>query len=208
MIKNKLNEAVNKIRLEVERMDFKNEDIYANYLAQTFYFVRHSTRLLALSAGLCPFELQGFHKRALDHAAEEKGHEILLINDLKAFGKNVDQFVENQSTRAFYQTQYFAIEHENPLSFLGYVLLLETLAVTLGKELCGPIEEKWGRKSSSFLRVHAEEDVDHLEKLHALIDSLPKDSHKLIEGNLVQAGMLYALMLEEIAESAQVLKAA
>lgn len=199
---------VKKVQTTVNQMNFQNISIYSNWLAQTYYFVRHSTRLLALSAALCPFELQGFHQRALDHAAEEKNHEKMLIHDLKHLGTNISDFPESPVTASFYQTQYYAIENIHPLAFLGYVSLLEMLPITVGLDLLPKIEATFGKNATSFLRVHSQEDVDHMKSLEGVLASLDISAQKVIEQNLKQATFLYCTMLSEIQQSNQVKKAA
>lgn len=196
-MKKRLEAAIRKSAKAVGGMDFRNQALYETWLAQTYFFVRHSTPMLALSCGLA-IENRPYHLRCISHLAEEKGHDRLLINDLKALGSSIDLFEELSSTRAFYQTQYYWIEHVNPVSFLGYVLLLEGIAVSCGAE---KIKETEGFSGRSFVEVHAKEDLAHLGRAMAQIEAMSEKDRRDIVSNAEQSSDLYELMMAEIARS-------
>ncbi|NUM57240.1 MAG: iron-containing redox enzyme family protein [Bdellovibrionaceae bacterium] len=199
-MKSILNQEIEKIKNSYTLEHFRNKEFYTEWLAQTYFFVRHSTRLLNLSAALTPFELQFYHLRANEHAHEERSHEKLIDLDLKSFGTKIENFKELPSTKSFYQTQYYHIQHVHPLSFLGYVLVLETLAITLGKELVPIVEECHGKKTSAFLRLHAQEDIEHIDSLMKVFDALPRSLTELIAENLTQSAFLYRDIIKNISD--------
>ncbi len=205
-MKNKIQTELYKIEQIYQSLDFSDRSIYSEWLAQTYFFVKHSTRLLSLSAGLCPFEIQFFHHRALQHAHEEKSHEKLLELDLKNLGYNVSSFSELSATSTFYQAQYYAIQNINPLSFLGYVYLLEHLSISLGAKMYDQLKDSNFASSTYFLKVHAEDDVEHVDELHKLVLMFDQDTQNVILKNLRQSSFLYASILSQIAESAQLQK--
>lgn len=207
-MKQMLDQQIKSISNIYEKIDFSDETIYSQWLAQTYFFVRHSTRLLNLSAALTPFELQFFHLRANEHAVEEKGHERMIESDLKNLGLEINHFSENSSTQTFYQCQYYGIEHIHPLCFLGYVLVLESLPITLGVELLPIIEKKFGKNACSFVRVHSQEDVKHIKSLIAVFEKLNPEIITAIKDNLEQASYLYIQFLNEIIEKSAVKKMA
>lgn len=184
-----------------QKVDFLDKNQYANWLAQTYYFVRHSTRLLNFSSGLTPFDLQFFHLRANEHAAEERSHEKLLEMDLKSLGFKTTDFLELPATKSFYQCQYFSIQHLHPLSFLGYVMMLETLPITLGPELLQKVESKHGKSACSFLRVHTNEDPEHIKSLLLILEKLDAKVVEYIKGNLEQSTYQYGQILSGITEN-------
>ena len=186
----------------LQTLDLRNKWQYGNWLAQTYYFVRHSVRLLNLSAGLTPFDLQFFHQRANDHAHEERGHEKLALNDLKALGFSIEQFPELSATQALYQSQYYGIQNIHPLAFLGYVLFLETLPIVTGRELQFQLQELYGPKSVSFIKVHAQEDPAHVDKLVEILNQLSPELQKTIQENLKLSAYLYQNMIRQLAMDA------
>lgn len=180
------------------QLKLDDPQIYANWLAQTYYFVRHSVRLLNLSAGLTPFELQFFHQRAQDHAHEEKGHEILAVNDLKSLGYHPSDFSELPVTQALYQCQYYAIQNLHPLAFLGYVLFLEALPTVAGGNLVSFLNEKYGPQALTFVKIHVQEDPIHIQKLIEVIEQLDSRTIEGIKNNLRLSSVLYQSMLKEL----------
>lgn len=175
----------------MEEAPWENKDFYAAWLAQACYYIRHSTRLLALTGANIPVEDNSMHYRFLKHCAEEKGHENLPVADMKAFGRNIADFPEFASTQAFYQTQYYWIEHVHPLTFFGYILFLESLACDYGPKLAEKIEKIHGPKSISFLKVHSDADIEHVRDAIERVQKLPLEQQKLIQENLKLTYSLY-----------------
>ena len=62
--------------------NFSNKTKYNAWLSQAFHIVKHSTPLLALCCSRAG-QNRDFHNRCIDHLAEEKGHDKLILNDLK-----------------------------------------------------------------------------------------------------------------------------
>lgn len=171
-------------------------EAYALYLSQTYYYVTHSTRLLALAAAHMKVSDNTFHRRFLEHASEEKGHDQMALKDLEALGFSLKDFPELPHTRMFWETQYYKIEHNDPLSLMGYVLALEALA----GEQCPVIKRKldpfYPKQSTNFIRAHAEDDPEHVVKAWAVIDALPPERRKWIEENFLQTVVSFHFMFE------------
>lgn len=178
---------------------------YGDWLAQTYYYVRHSTRLLASAASRFPLDEQGstLHYRFIAHISEEKRHEQLAVHDLKQLGLSLADFEERHSTRMFYEPQYYKVEHQASSVLFGYILPLEAAAATHGKRIASAVVAAFGPKCDAFLRVHAEDDVDHLAKALRIIESVAEPERKLIAQNLCQSSIAYCRILEEIAEAAR-----
>lgn len=187
----------------VERLDFSDSTVYSLWLAQAYYFVRHSTPLLALSCGRA-VNNRSYHLRCIGHLSEEKGHDGLLLNDLKALGVSIKDCPEFASTSAFYQSQYFWIEHVNPVSFLGYIYVLEALAVLQGKSKA---DQAKSFRADSFLKIHADEDAGHLQQAAKLISTFSESDQKQIVKNAQQASALYQLIVRDILDDAAKRKA-
>lgn len=178
---------------------WSNAEFYADYIAQTFYYVRHSTRLLALAASRLNYEnQQKTHLRFITHLKEESNHEKLALHDLNHIGRKLENFPENNSTRLFYEPQYFKIEHEMPLGLMGYILFLEALAVKVCPSLTKKITEHHGKNSATFFRVHGEEDPSHVSEALKMIEDLDKETSFYVEKNLIQTAFAYNQMLIEL----------
>jgi len=184
-------------------LDWSSVDAYGAWLTQTYHYVCHSTRLLALSAARFDLKQNKLHSRFIEHLREEKGHEILAINDLKQLGKTIHDFSEFTETSAFYKTQYYWIEHVSPLAFYGYILCLEGYAVHRGGHFFKKIVENFGDKHASFLKTHKDEDTGHLKKAFDQLKNLPESDLSYITQNFIESCDLYDAILHRVYEIQQ-----
>lgn len=183
---------------------WENKLAYAHYLAQTYYYVCHSTRLLAAAAARFSQEDQGLHKRFLGHTGEENAHELLALRDLQKLGYDIKDFPEFAQTKTMYEIQYHKIEHYDPAAVMGYILVLETVAANDLKWLNEKLTALYGKDCAKFIRVHAEEDPDHVEKALKVIEGLKKDRLPAIDMNIEQSALCYSDMLKACVEHANV----
>ena len=187
-----------KLGQAVDEFPWENLHAYSMWLSQTYYYVRHSTRLIALSSASIGLENQDFHWRLNAHLDEEKGHEKMCLNDLKHLSRELGP--EVVPTSAFYQCQYYWITRQDPLAFWGYVLMLEGLAAKHGPRLGERLREAYGAKGISFVKVHAEEDQDHIVKAIEYAQKMKPDVQALVIQNMEQSAQLYSLMLTELSQ--------
>jgi thiaminase len=177
---------------------WEDPQCYASWLSQTFHFVSHSTRLIALAASRFYLDQEGLHNRFLAHIHEEKSHEKLAIHDIKALGLEPANFPELSVTKGFYRSQYYFIERVDAASFLGYIMALEGIAVYAGPVALKKVQKAHGIKAASFLKVHSEEDVEHIEQALNQFDQLTPKAQAQTYENLIQSGELYCQMLDRI----------
>jgi hypothetical protein len=129
---------------------------------------------------------------------EEKKHELRAIHDLAALDFRLESFPERPATRLFYEPQYFKIEHQSPLALFGYILPLEAIGPAQGKQISDRATRAHGPKCASFVRLHTDEDVSHLEKALAVVESLEATDKRYVEENLLQTVHAYKNLLEDI----------
>ena len=192
------------LRAGIDGFPWESKVAYADWLAQTYYYVRHTTRLLAASAARFPFGDVGnaLHHRFAAHMNEEKKHELLAIHDLQQIGESIGKLPERSPTRAFYEAQYFKIEHIFPTALFGYILPLESLGPACGARIIERVTQAHGSKCISFLRLHSSEDVAHLEKALAMIAGVSREEQVAIEDNMRQTTWCYCALLSDIAAAA------
>jgi thiaminase len=186
--------------LAVESFPWHARRAYADWLAQTYYYVRHSTRLLAAAAARFAHDERGtaLHQRFAEHMGEEKRHELLALHDMRALGHTLEEFPERDATRMFYETQYYKIEHQDPLTLFGYILQLEAGMARKGNYILEQTDVLYGRAAGTFVRVHAQDDVEHVEKAFAALAGLSDETLQLIERNLRQSATAYLFLLQAI----------
>lgn len=195
-----LDRCTTQLQHAVVEFPWTDRQAYGDWLAQTYYYVRHSTRLLAAASARFGLDARGdaLHYRFAAHISEEKRHEQLALHDLKRLGFSLEDFSERHSTRLFYEPQYFKIEHEAPSALFGYILPLEVVGPAVGKDLCAKLVAAFGPKCETFFRVHAEEDGDHVEKAMRLIDTVPENERPYLLRNIEQSVYAYCAMLQDI----------
>jgi len=199
-MKTLLSDCVVQLTYATDRFPWEDRRAYADWTAQTYYYVRHSTRLLAAAAARFAYDERGnaLHHRFASHMAEEKKHELLCVHDLKQLGTSLDGLAEHHSTRAFYEPQYYKIEHCAPIALFGYILPLEAIGPACGQRIIDRVVAAHGEKSASFLKLHSAEDVEHLDKALALLEVLPPAERRLVEGNMRQTTYAYVAMLHDM----------
>jgi hypothetical protein len=187
----------------VEAFPWHERRAYADWLAQTYFYVRHSTRLLATAAARFSHDDRGaaLHQRFGAHLGEEDRHELLALHDLAALGLPLEDFPERDATRMFYETQYYKVEHQDPLVLFGYILPLEAIVVAKGPWVLARTDALYGRAAGSFLRVHAHDDVDHLDKAFAALAGITPQQEALVACNLGQSTSAYHGILRSVQES-------
>lgn len=195
---------LNELDDAVRATPWRDKSVYGAFLAQTYYYVSHSTRLLALAASRFGFAEEKIHRRFVKHATEEMSHETLAVRDLKSLGLSLDHYREFPSTRAFYQTQYYMIEHVSPWSFWGYILMLEGLASTKGLWLFNEIKRHHGDRAASFVKVHAAEDVGHMAEAEKALQSLPDQERPVVVEQIANSCFFYCAMLQQCATCVRV----
>jgi hypothetical protein len=166
-----------------DRFPWENQDAYLSWLAQTYEYVRYSTRILALTGGRFPVSKTAFATRFFQHAAEERGHDRLLVNDAKAFAKDIAELPVFPEAEAFHKSLYFWIYQGDPTVMFGWIFCLEGFAVLNGPRIYERVLAAHGKRGASFLHVHSAEDPDHLEKAFQTVRSLPEsDLIKIVQG--------------------------
>ncbi len=184
-------------------MPWEDRGFYAQYLAQTYYYTFHSTRMLALAAARTTSGQFDYYNRSVEHIAEEAGHENLALTDLKRLGFKIEDFSELSTTRAFWQPQYFLIDR-SATTLLGYILALEWLAVATFPAVHERIKKLYGEKCVNFIRVHADEDPDHVDKCFAQIEKVTPAEQELIFANFRQTCRMFELFMRECSEVSSV----
>jgi hypothetical protein len=199
-MKSALESCVARLGEGLRAFAWRDRRVYGDWLAQTYFYVRHSTRLLAASAARFGHDELGnaLHVRFAAHMAEEKRHELLALHDLKMLGASLDQYYERPSTRAFWETQYYKVEHVNPVALFGYILALEGMSATHGPWVYGEVSTAHGAGAATFLKLHAHDDEDHVQKAMPLLDKLDARGRADFEQNLEQSTFAYLVLLGEL----------
>ena len=160
-------------------------ELYPEFLFAMYGIVRSSTPLLhaaadeaearsgsdALARVLAPY--------LREHAEEESGHDLWLLDDLETCGIGRQRVLERiayPSAAALVGTQHFWLRQEHPVAILGYLAVVENPA---SPEFLESVAKRTGlplEAMSAHLR-HARLDVTHVAEFDAMLDALPLTVH-------------------------------
>lgn len=198
--------VIQKIIKAADEFPWDNEVAYAHWLAQTYYLVRHTTRFICLTAGHLGLEQEEFHQFLLKHLREETGHELLALNDLQdGLHWSVQDTPERIESQMMLQSQYFWIR-KNPFAHFGFFWVLERLSVERGGKIIPTIQKSFGKGTTSFLDLHSQEDITHVQTIFAKVSKIPNQYLQDLNLNIIQTGELYSKMLNEITRMALVVR--
>ncbi|RYZ83697.1 MAG: hypothetical protein EOP04_19450 [Proteobacteria bacterium] len=190
--------SIDEMQKEIESLPWTDPACYALWLSQTFFYVRHATRVLSKAAWRCGFEDEDLHKRMLNGINEEKNHELMCTNDLAHIGFSLDDFAELPSTSAYYQTLYSMIDSHGPYSLLGYFVSLEGLGAIGFKNVFPKLKKCYGTGGIQFLEVHAHLDEGHFDQGLSHILSLSEDKKKIVEEVTRSSSVHYISLLKGV----------
>lgn len=182
-----------------ENINLYNKKNYANWLAQTFYYVRQVTRVLTFAAGKCDLDKDlEYHKMMLDSANEEGSHGVMATNDLKNLGFSLEEFPELMQTRNFFESLMYNIENYGPYALIGYFAPQEgMMARTLGP-LCDNLTELYGEECTEFFRVHAKLDIEHFGESLKFFETCNENQLKAILAGIRRSTELYIDLIKNV----------
>ena len=198
-IKKDLEFYQDKLMAQLNTFPWKDKDAYAKWLANTYHYAFNSTRIIAMGAGVMPPHLTQISNRFIQHAAEEKGHEKLLENDVKALELSMKDIPVSTEMQLFYRSLYFWVSPAgNPVGLFGWILTLEALAANAGGQILAEVKKYHHPKSCSFLNVHSDADPDHLNKALEAICLLSPAELDVVAESIKIYSESYIRLLSEI----------
>jgi len=200
-IRTRAEEIQKKLAKMAKEFPWEDASAYMGWLTQSYEYVRFSTRILALTSGHFPLDKTAHSNRFIQHAAEEKGHDRLLVNDAKALGWDLPNAPVLPIAEAFHKSLYFWIYQGRPCVILGWVLCLEGFAIRNCAPIFERVEKAFGKRAGSFLHVHAAEDPDHLDKAFAALESCSEGDLLDVLHGLELYGALYEAIFQSIERS-------
>lgn len=152
-----------------------NIELYRGYLQETYHYVKHASRFYAAAASRLPEEYESMRGRLLQYAFEENGHEIFLLNDLKALGVDPDSVKRAQplvETDALIGFHYYTTSFGNPLSIWGNIYAIEGLSLVGSKIVTILMDSlKLEKSALGFLISHGDPNLAHFEAAREIIET-------------------------------------
>jgi hypothetical protein len=112
------------------------------------------------------------------HIGEEKNHDAILLQDLRALG--VGDIPLNIEAVELAGAQYYLVGHVHPSALLGYMAALER--ESHDESVIGNLESEHGVELRC-LRIHSKLDARHIVDLDAQIEGLPAELRSIANGN-------------------------
>lgn len=192
---------IDEIQKVVAQFPWEDKKFYADWLAQSYFYVSWTTRQLALASAYTKPDIEDiYHWRFIEEAKEEKKHELLCLEDLKSMGHDINTFTELPHSSFFYQTLTYMIEKIHPVAILGYSLTLEGFAAIKADGIYQRALKAHGKEATRFLRVHCELDKDHFSNALPYLKSCPDDLLPVVEKGVRQCGVIYRGIFSDILE--------
>ena len=155
---------------------------YVKFLVVLYPIVSNFCPVMALAAGHAADKNQQIVNYLYDHIYEEKGHEQLVLNDLKRFEVDVTPIAELPAVppvQAMLAFNYYSASYVHPVCVFGMMYVLEIMASVYGGRAARSLAANLNRNSMegfSFLDSHADLDQDHVIKLRNLFQSFTDES--------------------------------
>jgi Iron-containing redox enzyme len=197
-LRKKFEEVVSKTADDIRSYPWEDPAFYKSWLAQQYFLVRHTPRLLCALALRVQLEDQKGFAEALHHLREETGHDQWLLADMKKMGTDPSHHEAIPAASAMIKAQYYQIQHDDPLSLCGYSQYLEYLSVLVAGEIADRVKAAHGKNAAVFLSGHANVDVEHAEDGWKIIERANKVQAQKIVENLEMTEVLYKQMYNEI----------
>jgi thiaminase len=183
----------------VREFPFSDRAAYAEFLAQTYHYVTHTTRLLGLVASRIGPDREKLHFGFMKHAAEERSHHLLAEHDLEKLDDRLANHPPLAVTSALQECQYYRVLYQEPTSIFGHIVALEGVASLHGPWVYETVRNAHGEAASTFVKLHAEDDPSHMRHTFEAISRLTEREKELIRANFLHTSALYATLLREMA---------
>jgi len=154
-----------------------SKELYMIYMLETYHYTSHNARNQAL-AGVAHPENPVYMKFCFDHAADEAGHELMALHDLRSLGDTSDDLplpAPLPSTETLIAYLYWTSKHGNPFRRLGYSVWAESSYQYINP-LVGKVKEQLGLKDSqlTFFVAHSAIDEEHAREVRNVIERVAK----------------------------------
>lgn len=160
---------------------------YVAFLREAYHHVRHTVPLLRACQAALPPSNQWLRGPLDEYIAEEEGHELWILDDIRACGGDaaaVRDGLPGHATEVMVAYAYDTIARRNPLGFFGMVHVLEGTSVSLALVAADQIQKPLGLPDAAFsyLRSHGTLDQEHTAHFELLMDQVasPTDQADIV----------------------------
>lgn len=178
-----------------KKLPWENREFYAQFMAQIYFLTTHSVQMLNAAASVT--DRPDYARHLIQMIKLEIGHDKVALSDLKALGRTPDEFSEFGITRSIWESQLYKIQR-CPDALTGYIFALEKSAVEVYGHILKTVTEAHGASAVRFMKLHAEEDQDHVVKAMEQIEALDLKSRVEAMINAEQACAMLGHLFDEV----------
>lgn len=181
-----------------EDFNWENQEMYMNYLAQSYYYVTHSVKLLRYAFDACSVAQSDIRERLQEHIREESGHEKMALNDLLKLGGKIEDYHEYAETKNMYQYVYDQIDQHGPIAIFAYALALEGMSQAACPGVAKKLIAEYGKENSSFIYHHGVLDQEHVGEGLEALSNFSKQELEWFQEIFVHSIKHYTDMLDRV----------
>jgi pyrroloquinoline quinone (PQQ) biosynthesis protein C len=154
-------------------------ELYAGFLTQAYYHVRHTVPLLMAVGAHLPERLRWLQAPIVHYIEEEAGHDEWILGDLEALGVDASAVRSGApavQTEAMVAYAYDFVARRAPVGFFGMVHVLEGTSSALALSAADSIQRALGLpdRALTYLRTHGHLDQQHVEDFSSIVDRLDR----------------------------------
>jgi pyrroloquinoline quinone (PQQ) biosynthesis protein C len=160
---------------------------YVAFLREAYHHVRHTVPLLKACKAALPERHAWLHGPLDEYIEEEQGHDLWILDDIRACGGDADAVREGlpgHAAEVMVAYAYDMIARRNPLGFFGMVHVLEGTSVSLALLAADQIQQSLALPDSAFsyLRSHGTLDQEHTAHFAMLMNLIedPRDQADIV----------------------------
>ncbi|MCV3216580.1 iron-containing redox enzyme family protein [Plectonema radiosum NIES-515] len=148
---------------------------YIAYIRETYHLIHHTVPYLELAAEKISGKDNWLHSFFSEFAHQEKGHDLLCVNDIRALGEDPTEVLSGHPSQggwAMITQNYYLATVGNPVALIGDAVATEGLGETWAKAVADLLETKCGipRNATTFLRVHGLDDIAHADEAREALE--------------------------------------
>lgn len=160
-----------------------SKDTYVAYLTEAYHHVKHTASLMAAAKARLDDSHEAFRQALDEYIAEETGHELWILDDIRACGADAEAARTAQprmATELMVAYAYDYINRVNPMGFFGMVYVLESTSVMLASRGAGAVQQALELPPTAFryLTSHGALDQEHMTFFESLMEKVTLEADK------------------------------
>jgi pyrroloquinoline quinone (PQQ) biosynthesis protein C len=156
---------------------------YIAFLIQAYHHVKQTTPLLMACGARVPHNMEWLRDAMAHYIEEEVGHQEWILNDIEVCGGDKEAIRQSEPEMAaelMCAYAYDIVQRQNPIGFLGMVLVLEGTSIELATKAAKATQKSLNLPDSAFtyLTSHGALDISHMQFYQDIVNRLESESDR------------------------------